>query len=598
MSEYLKRLSMIQQDKDQEDAFITESSQVVIAGPGSGKTFLLTTKAAKLLLEGKIPYPQKIACVTFSRQLADALVKEFRDLGVYDPHRMYVGTIHAFCVAEIIMPAINLLTQDDIPYPFRIASKKEKREALFDALRKQGKSPPNSEQDINIKSIEFDLDKFRRRYFCPDTNDFLRQDLPETSSHRITQDLNWSQFAKDYHQHLMQNSPPSIDFVRIEMYALHILKTQKEIVKTLSAVYPWWFIDEYQDLSPLFLQIVKFLVQSKRISVFAIGDPNQCIYEDLQGSKPESIQELVETVKELTGNESITLRTNYRSCQKIIDISDLVLGKKNGYKSSNKQPVGYELLKGVNDNQIVENVKSIIENSPMEQTIGILLGSRKDTFKCIFDTLGNLYPDIQTDRDPDFEVNTELGEWLQKIAQWCSRELYFYELLPFWNSFCQICGENLETKRVELERELFLFLQNLCRKDILLIDWLKGIHENILTKSRLEEYKKVRPDEVEEFETLVNQVSTVPRLRQKTVDWFGRSNARILLTTFFSSKGLEFDTTIVIDLDGIKKSQSAPELHKRLAYVAISRSKSRLFLLTKQLDGEFSKKLRSISYND
>ncbi len=316
MSEYLKRLANIEQDKDQRAAFYSEGSQVVIAGPGSGKTYLLTMKVAKILLEGKVRYPQKIACITFSRQLAEKLVKELRELSVYDSERIYVGTIHAFCIAEIIMPAVNLLPTGSIPEPFRIASENERRDALSQALQKQGKSFPSS--DRNRKNLESDLDKFRRRYFQQATNNFSGKTHPEGSdySRNALWDLDWSQLAGDYHDYLKQQAH-GMDFVQVEMLALHILKTKPALARTLAARYPWWFVDEYQDLSPLFHQMVMYLVAQRLISVFAIGDPNQCIYEEVHGSRPESISELSDTVERICQNHRIVLLKNYRSCQNL-----------------------------------------------------------------------------------------------------------------------------------------------------------------------------------------------------------------------------------------------------------------------------------------
>lgn len=595
MSKYLKRLGKIEQDNDQRAAFYSEGSQVVIAGPGSGKTYLLTMKVAKALLEEKVRYPQKIACITYSRQLAEKLVKELRELGVYDSERMYVGTIHAFCIAEIILPAVNLLPPGSIPEPFRIASESESRKALSHALQKQGKSLPQKEWEI--RNIESDLDKFRRRYFQPETNDFARNTLTGVSddNQNALQGLDWSQLAGDYHAYL-ERQVHGMDFVQIEMLALHILKTKPALARTLTARYPWWFVDEYQDLSPLFHQMVMHLVEQQLISAFAIGDPNQCIYEDLQGSKPETIHELSEAVKRLCQNHPITLWKNYRSSQNLIDFGNLVLDNPTPYQSNQDHPGEIHYIQ-VQANSYHKLVSRILEKWRREP-IAVLVSRRKD----IADLLRVLEQpgiDVRPDKDPDYGSNTELVEWLEKVSQWCSGdEVYFYDLLPFWNGFCQLQGESDNAKRFEIERELFYVLWTLRNGEMLLKDWLAQLCQAVLTSSRLEEYRRLRPDDVEEFEKLVAAVSTKERLQNKTLHSFGKQKSQILLTTFHSSKGLEFDTAIVIDLDSIRKSQSAPDLHKRLAYVALSRAKSKLYVLdSKQgdLQGDFARILQGAS---
>ncbi len=600
MSTYLERLGKIEQDDDQRAAFYSEGSQVVIAGPGSGKTYLLTMKVAKALLEEKVRYPQKIACITYSRQLAEKLVKELRELGVYDSERMYVGTIHAFCIAEIILPAVNLLPPGSIPEPFRIASESESRKALSHALQKQGKSLPQKEWEI--RNIESDLDKFRRRYFQPETNDFARNTLTEVKN--ALQGLDWSQLAGDYHAYLEQQVH-GMDFVQIETLALHILKTKPALARTLTARYPWWFVDEYQDLSPLFHQMVMHLVEKQLISVFAIGDPNQCIYEDLQGSKPETIHELSEAVERLCQNHPITLWKNYRSSQNLIDFGNLVLDNPTPYQSNQKHLAEIHYIQ-IKDCPYPQSVSQILMERGNDEHIAVLMSQRRKSQKVksiedLLPELERLDMDLRTDKDPDYGSNTELIEWLEKVAQWCSgEEVYFYDLLPFWNDFCQLQGESDNAKRFEIERELFYVLWILRNGEMLLKDWLGQIQVTVLSPSRLEKYRKLRPDDVEEFEKLVEATSNTQkqRLQSKTVRSFGKQKSTILLTTFHSSKGLEFDTAIVIDLDSIRKSQSAPDLHKRLAYVALSRAKSKLYVLdSKQgdLQGDFARILQGAS---
>jgi len=594
MSEYLKRVSLIEQDKEQCAAFHSEGSQVVLAGPGSGKTYLLTTKAAKLLLEGKVRYPQKLACITFSRQLAYELVKKFRELGVYDRERMYVGTIHAFCIAEILMPAVNLLPQGSVPEPFRIASAEESREALSEGLKSQGKSLPQNE--TYIRNIESDLDKFRRRYFLPEQDDFLSTALPKVCKYCDVNlhNFNWSQFAKDYRQHLRQTIPVSMDFVEIEMLALRIVKTLPMLATTLSASYPWWFVDEYQDLSPLFHQMVTYLVQSRRISVFAIGDPNQCIYEELQGSNPKNIKELSGIAEQISQTRPITLQTNYRSSQNLIELGSFILGQPNPYKSNTADPGQIHVIE-LGSYPYQKLVARILKKAAPGKIA--VLTSRRAQIKELLE-LEQSGLDMTPDKDPQFGSNTELVEWVQNLAQWCSGEICFYELLNFCNLFFNPQGRNDESKHLEMERELFYALWELRDSGMFLPEWLEKIRQSVLTKPRLDRYREVRPDDVKEFDKLVEAVSTVPRLQEKTVRSFGRKDAEILLTTFHSSKGLEFDTTIVVDLDGIAESQSTPGLKERLAYVAVSRARSKLYVLVLNPPGKLSQKLRQASIEE
>lgn len=597
MSEYLKRISDIRQDPDQQAAFDCTGSQVVIAGPGSGKTYLLTTKVARTLFEGVVTYPHKVACITFSRQLAADLEKEFWALGIHDTERVYVGTVHSFCIAEIVMPAARLLSSAEVPRPLRIASQQEIMNALSRALQEQRVAFPNGQQDQ--KNIRSNLEKFRRLHFAPENDDFESSCLLEADGYSRTRltGLDWKQLSHDYHHHLLRNDPPGVDFVYIEMLALRALHKFPTLALTLSAKYPWWFVDEYQDLSPLFHRMVLHLVEKTQISVFAIGDPNQCIYEELHGSKPNYLSELAELVERVSGNRPITLKTNYRSAQNIIDLGDVILGKNTGYQS--KLPnqgncYAVELSNYPLKDMIQRILKKLIpQPAPSPQrSIAVLVGTRSQ----LSEILSVLEPSkdwtVRADKDPDFDANLELVEWVQNIARWCNGKVHFHELLPFWSSLYQAMN-GVHYSQHWMERELFDALWDARDPDCSLPQWINQIKCNLLDRVLLHAYAQIRPDDVEEFQQLCDSASSKTRLSQKSVRWFGVQEGDVFLTTFHSSKGLEFDAAIVVNLDGIIDSRSVPELKPRVAYVAVSRAKTDLFILITTSGGEFAQRLRS-----
>lgn len=585
MSEYLKRVSDIRQDPEQRAAFASRGSQVVVAGPGSGKTYLLTTKAAQILLDSVVRFPHKVGCITFSRQLAAKMEKEFRLLGVHDSERMYVGTVHAFCIAEIVMPAARLLPPHQVPRPFRIASRREVMNSLSVALQKQRQSLPTIEKDKN--SIKSNLDKYRRLHFLPEKNDFDGDKLPDSDGYARSSlaNLDWRMLSHDYHDHLLSNNPPAIDFVYVEMLALRLVQGSLSLATTLSAKYPWWFVDEYQDLSPLFHRLVTHLVESGQISVFAIGDPDQCIYEELQGSKPYYLEELARTVERISGNRLVTLKTNYRSAQNIIDLSSAVLGKNTGYQSARQVQGDCHAVELIQYSS-TEMVKRILRKAAdpafthESRSVAILVPNRSQLKKLLKALEQNGCWDIKPDKDPEFNAELELVEWVQSLAQWCSGRVYLHEIVSFWSSLYQSAhGAYDAWHQIEIERRLFNALWEVRDGDRLLPAWLEQIKRDVLDEYILTAYEKMRPDDVAEFHQLCSTATTSVRLNQKSVRWFGVKDSSVFLTTFHSSKGLEFDSAIVVDLDNIVDSQNVPELKARLAYVAVSRAESNLYIV-------------------
>ena len=580
MSEYLKRVAKIEDDLQQRTAFHSSGNQVVVAGPGSGKTYLLTTKVAQTLLDGIVRFPQKVACITFSRQLAANLEMELRSLGVYDSARTYVGTVHAFCIAEIIMPVGCLLVPNHVPTPFRIASKKEILDALDRALKGQGEHLPQDEW--TQRNIQSNIDKFRRLHFCPESGSFSSSRFSQADgySRNSLADLNWSQLANDYVRNLIENNPGSVDFVCIEMLALQIVRSYPSIAMTLSAAYPWWFVDEYQDLSPLFHQLVTHLVKSGQVSLFAIGDPNQCIYEELHGSKPQFLKELAETVRQVSANDLVTLRTNYRSAQNIIDLGDVVLGENTGYKSSLQAP-GICHVVEIKSSQATSVVRRCLHSLIDKKHIAVLSPTRAMLKSILQDLENDGALPVAIDKDPDYDANFELIAWVLDMAKWCSGgQIYFHELLPFWSQLTRVaCGVHDERRRAELDQKLFEALWELRSGKLLIHDWLKSLVEKLDFASLMKPYELVRPDDVVELRDLYSAANKSDRLKRQSVHEFAQLDHAVFLTTLHGSKGLEFDAAVIVGLDAIRDSASVPELKSRLAYVAVTRARTHLYLL-------------------
>lgn len=101
MSYFSEKLQQILSDPLQRKAYETEDSTVVIAGPGSGKTTILTLKILKLL-SANIKEPQGLACITFSREAAREFEDRLKSLGFVKRANVFLGTVHSFCMSEIL----------------------------------------------------------------------------------------------------------------------------------------------------------------------------------------------------------------------------------------------------------------------------------------------------------------------------------------------------------------------------------------------------------------------------------------------------------------------------------------------------------------
>ena len=148
----------------QEDAFNSPGNTVVIAGPGSGKTRVLSLKVAKLLRDEIVP-PQGIACLTYTRGMARELAQKIDSLGVDIRPNVVVDTIHGFCLGYVIKPFSKLYALD-IPYPIRIAPQPAWDECL-NIARQQVKGQtynPEYDQRFKIEIVKYHLQHIDRPY--------------------------------------------------------------------------------------------------------------------------------------------------------------------------------------------------------------------------------------------------------------------------------------------------------------------------------------------------------------------------------------------------------------------------------------------------
>src|ERR1043165_4979997 len=104
---YLEAAEELRRNKRQLAAYESEGNCIVLAGPGSGKTKVLTTKLARMLAVD-VASPRGIVCMTYSSECARELIRRLGRLGVRSSRNLFVGTVHSFCLKSIVLPYARL----------------------------------------------------------------------------------------------------------------------------------------------------------------------------------------------------------------------------------------------------------------------------------------------------------------------------------------------------------------------------------------------------------------------------------------------------------------------------------------------------------
>lgn len=244
---FYRKLDQIKQDPLQLEAYEANDSTVVMAGPGSGKTTILTLKVMRLLSE-KISEPRGIACVTYSREAAREFKDRLAKLGLSNRKNVFLGTVHSFCLKEVIEPFAKLYPEYNIPFPIKLVSEKKKN-IIFSKFKK-----------TKIKNI--DISKMDRER----TREIEGLSQINTQPNEIA-----SEIAAEYEKEL--ENERMIDFISIVKYATKLIQNEEYIRNCLEAKFPWIIIDEYQDLGKPLHEMVLSLITNTKMKYFAVGDP-------------------------------------------------------------------------------------------------------------------------------------------------------------------------------------------------------------------------------------------------------------------------------------------------------------------------------------
>ncbi len=275
---------------EQEDAILEPGSVFLIACPGSGKTRTLTYKIAYELSRLK-SNKQFVVAITYTHRAADEIHERIEGLGV-DTSRLWIGTIHSFCLEWILKP--YGIYHEALERGYRVIDQHE-REKILEALCK-----PYQKPKITFWDCEFYFTETGYVLSCP-------QAWKHAGLHAI---------LGQYFDKLKESR--QIDFELILYYAYQLIASRPAISVLLGQLFSFVLIDEYQDTKRIQYSIITAILKASQgaTKAFIVGDPNQAIYQSL-GGYPIAFEDF-KTMAGI-GLKKLELSKNYRSSERIID---------------------------------------------------------------------------------------------------------------------------------------------------------------------------------------------------------------------------------------------------------------------------------------
>ena len=600
-SSHLKNLN----DAQKEAVLHSDGPLLIVAGAGSGKTKVLTSRISNLIKKKKA-FPNQILAVTFTNKAAREMQYRVSKLLKTEATSLpWLGTFHSIC-AKLLRKHSKAA---NLNYNFTIVDTDDQMRLIKNICKAENIDT----KQLSPKFILGIIDKWKNKGLYPNEVEINNKDIYEKTSLPL---------YKIYQQKLIELN--SCDFGDLILHTVKILETNKDIREIYTRNFKYILVDEYQDTNFIQNRWLNLLVNEDK-NICCVGDDDQSIYS-WRGAE---IKNFLEFDKVYENTKVIRLEENYRSTQNILNVASSLISnnqnrvgknlkstndegeliKLNCFKSGKEEAIGISdeieqnLKKKFSYNNISILVRAIFQTREFEERflkIGLpyrIIGGTKFYERAeIKDCIAYLRIVFQDKDDLAFEriVNNPkraIGDSTIKQIHENSKK----NIICLEKSSKQLIEMNLIKPKTKIGLSSFLSLLEKWRYDLFIkkINHVKLL-QNILDESgysamlknkkdlenenRLENIKELLSamKEFDNLESFLEHVSLATSIDQ---DWEGE---KINMMTMHAAKGLEFDVVFLPGWEeGLfphqksieEKGQNGLEEERRLAYVGITRAK-------------------------
>ena len=295
-------------NKEQLESVVSKEQYLrVVAGAGSGKTRVLTYRIANLILNEGV-YPRNILAVTFTNKAAKEIKERVVSL-VGDVRGMFLGTIHSWCARFLRYEAEYI----DYPETFTIIDEEDQLNIMKSIFVEKGL--PKS--DPNIKGCLEWINKKK-------TDGIQYEDIKNEKYHSALM-MDYLEYFRMYTEILRERK--SFDFDDLLLKTIEILEDEENGVRErYSRGLAHILVDEFQDINDVQFKLISLLLK-KDTSLYVVGDPDQTIYT-WRGANHRIILDLEENLNSLFKGakvKSIVLNRNYRSTKNILNSANKLI---------------------------------------------------------------------------------------------------------------------------------------------------------------------------------------------------------------------------------------------------------------------------------
>ncbi len=599
-------------DRQLEAVKHTQGPLLILAGAGSGKTKVLTTRISYLIEHGVSPY--NILAITFTNKAADEMRQRVDDAVGLDAQQIWVSTFHSTC-ARILRRFIDRIGYQN---NFTIYDADDQKTLIKSICKKLNIDTKITKERIFLSAIS------SAKNMLIAFEEFARDNMGDFVGEKK------AAVYREYESALKSNN--ALDFDDLIVKCVMLLKTDKEVRDYYQNRFQYVLVDEYQDTNGAQFELVRLLAGGSN-NLCVVGDDDQSIYK-FRGA---NIENILSFEKHYPDAHVVRLEQNYRSTQNILDAANSVIKNNYGRKS---KTLWTENEKGdkINFNQyetgeeeayniakdILLNVKEgnatygqcavlyrtnaqsrLFEERFMKEGIpykligGVNFYARKEVkdLLCYLKTIDNALDDLAILRIINVPRRGIGATSIAKVQRFADDNGYgLYEALSRFNEIPSL-------GRTASKIESFVLFIQAMRVKMQYMSVKEIIEEIIEITGYVRELEADGSDEalarIENVDELISTVATYEEesdeptlsgfLEQVSlvadIDDLDEDEDHVVLMTLHSAKGLEFENVYMVGLeDGLFPSfmcitsddSSEIEEERRLMYVGITRAMKRL----------------------
>ncbi len=602
-SDYLKNLNNAQK----EAVNTLDGPLLIVAGAGSGKTKVLTSRIANIVSKKKA-FPNQVLAVTFTNKAAKEMQNRVsKILGSSATSLSWLGTFHSIC-AKLLRKhasAVNLNSN------FTIVDTDDQIRLIKNICKAENIDV----KQLAPKYILAIIDKWKNKGFYPGEVKINSKDIYEKTILPI---------YKIYQQKLKDLN--SCDFGDLILHVVKIFENNKDIKEIYSKNFKYILVDEYQDTNFIQSKWLNLLAEKNK-NICCVGDDDQSIYS-WRGAE---IKNFLEFDQIYENTKVIRLEQNYRSTQNILSVaSNLISNNQNRvgktlkaqmeegelvnlncFKNGKDEAIGVsdeieKIKKKYSFNKIAILVRAIFQTREFEERFlkiglpyrilgGIKFYERAEIKDCV------AYLRIIHQEKDDLAFERIINNPKRAIGDSTLKNIHEYSKK---NSLCleksakKMLQENLIKPKAKIGIRLFLDLLNKWRNEIIQkkITHIKLLQtvldesgysamlknkKDLENENRLENIKELL-SAMKEFDNLESFLEHVALATSIDQDWEGE---KVNMMTMHAAKGLEFEVVFLPGWEeGLfphqksieEKGQNGLEEERRLAYVGLTRAKKKV----------------------